>query len=109
VKDPRARSGMSVVKVWCVPLMKAKQRGLAKCAPNNIIRQIKLLTAQQKITSECGLQDIVPKLWMESVDGVIPGGRKACRQLWPAQAAAAAAAAGALSSLPELLSPRSAP
>ncbi len=73
MRDKRARSGWSVVKVWCIPLMKAKQRGLAKCAPKNIIRQIKLLTAQQKVTAECGLQDIVPKLWMEGVDGVVPG------------------------------------
>ena len=81
VKDPRARSGWSVVKVWCIPLMKPKQRGLAKCAPNNIIRQIKLLLAQQKITAECGLQDIVPKLWMEHVDGVLPGGLRAALAL----------------------------
>jgi hypothetical protein len=41
--------------------MKIKQRALARCGPPAIIRQIKLLLAQQKITAECGLQDIVPR------------------------------------------------
>ncbi len=61
MRDPRTRSGWSVAKVWCIPLMKIKQRALARCGPPAIIRQIKLLTAQQKITAECGLQDIVPR------------------------------------------------
>ncbi len=61
VKDPRTRTGWSVAKVWCIPLMKIKQRALARCGPSAIIRQIKLLLAQQKITAECGLQEIVPK------------------------------------------------
>jgi len=73
VRSNKTDSGWAVVKTWCVPVMKVKQRGFAMCSKRKVFAQIKLLLAQQQITAECGLNDIVPKLWIEPVLGVIPG------------------------------------
>ncbi|EFJ49782.1 hypothetical protein VOLCADRAFT_104229 [Volvox carteri f. nagariensis] len=66
-------SGWAVVKVWCVPVLKPKQRGLGMCDPKKVYAQVKLLLAQQKLTAECGLNEIVPKVWVEPLNGVMPG------------------------------------
>mmetsp|Transcript_1853 Transcript_1853/g.4223 ORF Transcript_1853/g.4223 Transcript_1853/m.4223 type:complete len:401 (+) Transcript_1853:450-1652(+) len=73
VATNRTRSGSAVVKMWCVPVRKPLQSGLGRCNPPLVYAQIKLLLAQHKLTNECGLSDIVPKLWVEPVSGVIPG------------------------------------
>ncbi|MEW5300995.1 MAG: hypothetical protein WDW36_003881 [Sanguina aurantia] len=73
VRTNKTASGWAVVKTWCIPVLKVKQRGLAMCSPRKVYAQVKLLLAQQKLTAECGLQTIVPKLWVEPVNGIIPG------------------------------------
>lgn len=49
VRTDRTASGWAVVKVWCVPVLKAKQRGLGMCSPPKVYAQVKLLLAQQKV------------------------------------------------------------
>ncbi|KAG2495164.1 hypothetical protein HYH03_006771 [Edaphochlamys debaryana] len=73
VRTDRTESGWAVVKVWCVPVLKAKQRGLGMCDPKRVYAQVKLLLAQQKLTAECGMNEIVPKVWVEPLNGVMPG------------------------------------
>ncbi|GLI62170.1 hypothetical protein VaNZ11_004750 [Volvox africanus] len=73
VRTDRTESGWAVVKVWCVPVLKPKQRGLGMCDPRKVFAQVKLLLAQQKLTAECGLNEIVPKVWVEPLNGVMPG------------------------------------
>ncbi len=108
-----------MVKSWCVPVRKVKQRGLAMCSPPKVYAQVKLLLAQNKASApvrtrdaaaaavarlawpdnglgraqtcacdcpcarglwpvpqvirQCGLNSIIPALWVEPVRGVIPG------------------------------------
>ncbi|KAL6763593.1 hypothetical protein V8C86DRAFT_2491886 [Haematococcus lacustris] len=73
VRTNKTTSGWAVVKVWCVPVMKVKQRGFAMCSQRKVYSQVKLLLAQNKVASECGLLDIAPRTWVEPVHGVIPG------------------------------------
>ncbi|KAG2449982.1 hypothetical protein HYH02_000086 [Chlamydomonas schloesseri] len=73
VRTDRTESGWAVVKVWCIPVLKAKQRGLGMCDPKKVYAQVKLLLAQQKLTAECGMNAIVPKVWVEPLNGVMPG------------------------------------
>ncbi|KXZ51100.1 hypothetical protein GPECTOR_14g82 [Gonium pectorale] len=73
VRTDRTASGWAVVKVWCIPVLKAKQRGLGMCDPKRVYAQVKLLLAQQKLTAECGMNEIVPKVWVEPLNGVMPG------------------------------------
>ncbi|KAG2429084.1 hypothetical protein HXX76_011324 [Chlamydomonas incerta] len=73
VRTDRTQSGWAVVKVWCIPVLKAKQRGLGMCDPKKVYAQVKLLLAQQKLTAECGMNAIVPKVWVEPLNGVMPG------------------------------------
>lgn len=49
VRTDRTESGWAVVKVWCVPVLKPKQRGLGMCDPRKVYSQVKLLLAQQKV------------------------------------------------------------
>eukprot|EP00955_Chlamydomonas_euryale_P078200 363107-Chlamydomonas_euryale.AAC.3 len=73
VRTNKTKSGWAIVKTWCVPVLKVKQRGLAMCQPKKVYTQVKLLLAQQQITANCGLNEIVPKLWIEPIHGVLPG------------------------------------
>lgn len=73
VKSNRTKSGWAVVKVFCVPVLKVKQRGLAMCSPRRVYTQVKLLLAQQQIAAKCGLNDIAPKVWIEPLHGIVPG------------------------------------
>ncbi|GFR52103.1 hypothetical protein Agub_g14616, partial [Astrephomene gubernaculifera] len=73
VRTDRTASGWAVVKVWCIPVLKPKQRGLGMCDPKKVYAQVKLLLAQQKLTAECGMNEIVPKVWVEPLNGVMPG------------------------------------
>lgn len=41
-----------MVKTWCIPVLKVKQRGLAMCSPRKVYAQVKLLLAQQKVGAE---------------------------------------------------------
>lgn len=55
--------------MWCVMVWKSKQRGPPPtvCESAKIARQVELLLAQQKVTEECGLQEIIPRLWVDKV------------------------------------------
>lgn len=41
VRTNRTSSGWAVVKVWCVPVQKVKQRGLAMCTPKKVFSQVR--------------------------------------------------------------------
>ena len=49
VRTNRTASGWAVVKTWCVPVLKVKQRGYAPCTPKKAYTQVKLLLAQQQV------------------------------------------------------------
>ena len=50
VRTNRTSSGWAVVKTWCVPVLKVKQRGYAPCSPKKAFTQVKLLLAQQQVS-----------------------------------------------------------
>jgi hypothetical protein len=49
VKSNRTSTGWAVVKTWCVPVQKVKQRGFAMCSQRKVFAQVKLLLAQHKV------------------------------------------------------------
>ncbi len=49
VRSNRTASGWAVVKTWCVPVQKVKQRGFAMCSQRKVFAQVKLLLAQHKV------------------------------------------------------------
>eukprot|EP00798_Chlamydomonas_sp_ICE-L_P025794 gene25794-11467_t len=73
VRTNKTSSGWAVVKTWCVPVMKVKQRGYSPCSPKRTYAQMKILMAQELDSEDCGFGDIVPKLWIKPINGVVPG------------------------------------
>ncbi|KAG1662705.1 hypothetical protein FOA52_014570 [Chlamydomonas sp. UWO 241] len=70
---PKTASGTAVVKVYCMPLPKRPGAKVPTCAPQAILRNMRLLLALQKLSDECGFTDIVPRLWVEKVNAPVPG------------------------------------
>lgn len=56
VRTNRTRSGWAVVKLWCVPVLKVKQRGFAMCSKRKVFAQVKLLLAQNKVGGRKGMR-----------------------------------------------------
>ena len=56
VRSNRTASGWAVVKTWCVPVLKVKQRGYAPCSPKKAYTQVKLLLAQQQVGVSRGVR-----------------------------------------------------
>uniref|UniRef100_A0A7S0RET0 PI3K/PI4K catalytic domain-containing protein n=1 Tax=Chlamydomonas leiostraca TaxID=1034604 RepID=A0A7S0RET0_9CHLO len=69
---PRTPSGHAVVKLYCVPIPKREAGKVPTCSPVTVLKNMQLLLALEKISEDCGLGDIIPKVWVERVDAVIP-------------------------------------
>ena len=61
VRTNKTASGWAVVKTWCVPVLKIKQRGLAPCHQKKVYSQVKLLLSQQKVRRRGGASDFKPR------------------------------------------------
>lgn len=59
VRTNRTASGWAVVKTWCVPVLKVKQRGYAPCSPKKAYTQVKLLLAQEQVSENIELWHFV--------------------------------------------------
>ncbi|GIL79180.1 hypothetical protein Vretimale_16715 [Volvox reticuliferus] len=66
-------SGEAVVKVYCVPLVKGTGFKLPVCSPVRIADLMKLLMALDKLSQDCGFLDLIPRVWLAPVLGVLPG------------------------------------
>ena len=66
-------SGGAVAKVYCVPVPKREGGKYPTCAPSTVLKNMRLLLAIQKLRDECGFEDLVPRVWVDRVDGVMPG------------------------------------
>lgn len=66
------KSGVAVVKVYCVPIPKRAGGKVPTCSPITVMKNMQLLVAIEKISQDCGLDDIIPKVWIDKVEGVIP-------------------------------------
>eukprot|EP00195_Chlamydomonas_chlamydogama_P015552 CAMPEP_0202899652 /NCGR_PEP_ID=MMETSP1392-20130828/7827_1 /ASSEMBLY_ACC=CAM_ASM_000868 /TAXON_ID=225041 /ORGANISM="Chlamydomonas chlamydogama, Strain SAG 11-48b" /LENGTH=462 /DNA_ID=CAMNT_0049585895 /DNA_START=182 /DNA_END=1570 /DNA_ORIENTATION=- len=69
----RTHSGKAIVKVACIPVSKHNSKVHPKCMAEPASRFAKLYLAIEMLAEDCGLQDIIPKVWVEHVNGVIPG------------------------------------
>ncbi|KAG2488207.1 hypothetical protein HYH03_013201 [Edaphochlamys debaryana] len=68
------RSGVAVVKMPCLPLAKIKgNRPPGVCDAELILQRVQHLIALDKLSCECGFTDIVPRVWLAPVRGVVPG------------------------------------
>mmetsp|Transcript_5477 Transcript_5477/g.12120 ORF Transcript_5477/g.12120 Transcript_5477/m.12120 type:complete len:525 (+) Transcript_5477:133-1707(+) len=68
----RTDSGMAVAKVYCMPLPKRQGGRVPTCAPDTILKNMKLLLAIEKIREECGFEDLIPKIWVDQISAVVP-------------------------------------
>ncbi|GFR49181.1 hypothetical protein Agub_g11205, partial [Astrephomene gubernaculifera] len=67
------RSGEAVVKLYCLPLPKRPGAKLPQCRPARTAEVMRQLMAVDKLAQECGFTDIVPRMWLAPVRGVVPG------------------------------------
>lgn len=52
-----------------MPLPKRPGARVPTCAPEAILKNMRLLLAIEKVVEECGFEDIVPKTWVDKVRG----------------------------------------
>lgn len=69
----RTESKKAVLKVYCMPLPKKPGARVPSCAPETILKNMKLLLGLEKVAEDCGFLDIIPRLWVEKVNAVVPG------------------------------------
>ncbi|GIL79952.1 hypothetical protein Vretimale_12814 [Volvox reticuliferus] len=62
----------AIVKVACIPVGKHARNKFAQCLPDLALKYAKVYLAIEKLAEECGLTDIVPKVWVDWVNAVIP-------------------------------------
>ncbi|GLI65769.1 hypothetical protein VaNZ11_009364 [Volvox africanus] len=67
------RSGEAVVKVYCLPVPKRVGGQPPTCNPLRIAEIMKLLMALDKLSQDCGFTDLIPRMWLAPVFGVLPG------------------------------------
>mmetsp|Transcript_4979 Transcript_4979/g.12507 ORF Transcript_4979/g.12507 Transcript_4979/m.12507 type:complete len:483 (-) Transcript_4979:195-1643(-) len=71
----RATGGIGIVKLWCMPdeynLLDA-HKGRKYCSLDNARTTIRRMMALQRVTEECGLEDLPPRMWEEQVIAEIP-------------------------------------
>jgi hypothetical protein len=74
----------STVKVFCIPLDKraSLRRGwddrsrslpINECSSKTASDRLQLLLIQERLTEECGVQEIFPRMWVSKLSAVIPG------------------------------------
>ncbi|GAX84742.1 hypothetical protein CEUSTIGMA_g12164.t1 [Chlamydomonas eustigma] len=68
----------SIAKVFCIPISKApKRKGIIRTAPVCSLKQaterIELLLAQQKLAADCGMQEVMPRVWLAKLSAIMPG------------------------------------
>lgn len=68
----KTASGKAVVKVFCVPLPKIPGAQVPYCGLRMVVERVMLLVALQKLSDDCGFEDLVPRLWVDKVDAVVP-------------------------------------
>eukprot|EP00798_Chlamydomonas_sp_ICE-L_P012581 gene12581-15805_t len=65
-------SGNAVVKLFCVPMAKRVGGKVPICSPYLVLKNMRLLLAIQKLSEECGYEEMVPRVWVGKVNAVIP-------------------------------------
>jgi len=72
--DTHITGQKAIVKVWCMPIDKVTGKMRWKCDNTEIaIRGSQHLVALDKVTRECGLDDVTIKVWLAPVNAVVPG------------------------------------
>ncbi|GIL86976.1 hypothetical protein Vretifemale_15166 [Volvox reticuliferus] len=66
-------SGEAVVKVHCVPVAKRVGFQMPVCNPLRIAEIMRLLISLGKLSQDCGFTDLIPRMWLAPVLGVVPG------------------------------------
>ncbi|PNW74251.1 hypothetical protein CHLRE_13g591250v5 [Chlamydomonas reinhardtii] len=62
----------AIVKVACIPVGKHARHKFAQCHADLALKYAKIYLAIEKLAENCGLTDIIPKIWVDWVDAVIP-------------------------------------
>lgn len=68
----KTRNKKAIVKVACIPVGKHANNKHPECHADMAVKYAKVYLAIEKLAEDCGLTDIVPKIWVEWVDAVIP-------------------------------------
>eukprot|EP00200_Dunaliella_tertiolecta_P002061 CAMPEP_0202342448 /NCGR_PEP_ID=MMETSP1126-20121109/3006_1 /ASSEMBLY_ACC=CAM_ASM_000457 /TAXON_ID=3047 /ORGANISM="Dunaliella tertiolecta, Strain CCMP1320" /LENGTH=474 /DNA_ID=CAMNT_0048933401 /DNA_START=1018 /DNA_END=2442 /DNA_ORIENTATION=+ len=69
----RTASKEAVVKVYCLPVSKnTLQLQSSGCATSHVMRNVQLNMAMDQVASDCGFHDIVPRVWLDRVEGIVP-------------------------------------
>ncbi|MEW5307325.1 MAG: hypothetical protein WDW36_009731 [Sanguina aurantia] len=66
-------NGKAVIKVACIPVGKTASEKFPRCQAELAAEDARVYYAVERIAEECGLMDVIPKVWVERVNGVIPG------------------------------------
>ncbi|KXZ45058.1 hypothetical protein GPECTOR_59g667 [Gonium pectorale] len=66
-------SGEAVVKMYCLPIQKRPGAKIPTCKPDRTAEVMRHLMALDKLSVECGFTDLVPRMWLAPVRGVVPG------------------------------------
>ncbi|KAG2497271.1 hypothetical protein HYH03_004855 [Edaphochlamys debaryana] len=66
-------SGEAVVKMYCLPISKKVGGKIPSCRPSRITEIMQHLMAIDKLSVDCGFTDLVPRMWLAPVRGVVPG------------------------------------
>ncbi|KAL6755005.1 hypothetical protein V8C86DRAFT_2686314 [Haematococcus lacustris] len=69
----RVPSGQAVVKVYCMPIPKRPGARVPSCSPLTVLRTMMLMMALERISQDCGLDDILPNVWVDRIEAVVPG------------------------------------
>ncbi|PNW74176.1 hypothetical protein CHLRE_13g588350v5 [Chlamydomonas reinhardtii] len=65
-------SGEAVVKLYCLPIAKRPGAKIPSCKPSRIAEIMRQLMAIDKLSVECGFTDLVPRMWLAPVKGIVP-------------------------------------
>ncbi|GIL86967.1 hypothetical protein Vretifemale_15166 [Volvox reticuliferus] len=66
-------TGEAVVKVYCVPVPKRVGGQPPTCNPLRIAEIMRLLISLDNLSQDCGFTDLIPRMWLAPVLGVMPG------------------------------------
>jgi hypothetical protein len=70
----KTKSGKAIVKLACVPVTKPTHNVQIRpqCHSDKTLRFAQIYLAIELIAEDCGLTDVIPKVWVEEVNGIIP-------------------------------------
>lgn len=57
-----------MTKLYCVPISKREGGKVPTCSPVTVLKNMQLLLALERISQDCGLDDIIPKVIVNALE-----------------------------------------